>query len=170
MIVSIIAAMAKDRALGKGNDLPWPRMEADVRRYHDSIDGKTVIMGRTSYDSLPIPLPWRLMVVLAQEEYAPKYERTVVVTSIEEALRVAQEDVAAQGDDEVIVAGGASIFEQFLPRANRMLLTFIDGEFEADRFFPQWDEGEWKEVERQEFDADEKNPYPYTFVTLERIQ
>lgn len=168
MTITMVAAMANDRALGKGIRLPWPRMAGDMKRFHDSIEDKTVIMGRTSYDSLPIPLPWRLMVVLAQEEYAPKYERTVVVTSIEEALRVAYKD--AEGDDEVVVAGGASIFEQFLPRANRMLLTFIDGEFEADRFFPEWNEGEWKEVERQSFARDEKNPYPYTFVTLERIQ
>lgn len=168
MTITMVAAMAKGRALGKGIRLPWPRMAADMKRFHDSIKDKTVIMGRTSYDSLPIPLPWRYMVVLTDSEYAPKYERTVVAPSIEEALRLATENAQANGDDEIMIAGGASIYEQFLPHATRMLLTFIDGEFDADRFFPQWSENEWKEISRESFDADEKNPYPYTFVTLER--
>lgn len=172
MIISMVAAMAEGRALGNGITLPWPRMAADMKRFHDSIDGRTVIMGRTSYDSLPIELPWRTMIVLAQGEYEPKYPRSVVAHSIEEALQLAQDDLRANGEENgvVMVAGGASIYEQFLPYANRMELTFIQGTFEADRFFPAWDESEWGEVSRQDFDADEKNPYPYTFVTLERIQ
>ncbi|MEX0916686.1 MAG: dihydrofolate reductase [Candidatus Spechtbacterales bacterium] len=168
MTITMVAAMAHDNALGKGNRLPWPRMAGDMKRFHDSIENKAVIMGRTSYDSLPIPLPWRFMVVLADGEYTPKYDRTVVASSLEEALRLATEDAKANSEDEVMIAGGASIYEQFLPNATRMLLTFIDGNFEADRFFPQWNKDEWKEVAREHFDADEKNPYPYAFVTLER--
>ena len=165
MIISMVAAMGEGYTLGNKNRLPWPRMAADMKRFHDSITDKTVIMGRTSYDSLPRELSWRTMIVLSQDMYVPKYKRTQVAGSVEEALALAQKDMRSE-DEEVMIAGGASIFELFLPRADRMYLTYIHGKFEADRFFPKWNEQEWQETQRQDFEADEKNPYPYTFATL----
>jgi dihydrofolate reductase len=170
MKIAMVAAMAKGRALGKNNRLPWPTMRSDMKRFHDSVTNKVAIMGKNTYESLPAALPSRLLVVLAEEGYEPNAERVRVVHSIEEALKVAEEDLRAHGeeDGEVMVSGGANVYAQFLPRADRMYLTYIDGTFDADAYFPEWDKDEWGEVEHEEFEADDKNPYPYTFVTLQR--
>jgi dihydrofolate reductase len=170
MIISMIAAMAEGRAIGKNNRLPWPRMAADMKRFHDSVTDKVAIMGKTTYESLPGPLPSRLLIVLAEEGYAPNAEKVRVAHSIDEALTIAQEDVRSHGEDdgEVMVSGGANVYAQFLPRAERLYLTIIRGQFEADAYFPEWNKGDWQEVEHEEHAADAQNPYAYTFLTLER--
>ena len=159
MIISLIAAMDKNRVIGKNNTLPWS-MPADLKRFREITKGKPVIMGRKTFESIGRPLPDRLNIVMTRDKnYRAK--GCVMVHSVEEAI-------AAAGDAaEIMVIGGAEIFGQFLPLADKMYLTIIDAEFEGDTFFPEYDPKEWKKITWQEFPADLKNPHPSVFLILE---
>lgn len=162
MMVTIVAAVAENRVIGKDNDLPW-HMPADMKHFRNVTMGKPVIMGRVSLEALGgKPLKGRTNIILTRDENY-EAEGCIVVHSIEESLKV-----AAGIGDEVMMLGGGDLYEQFLPRTDRMILTEIHHEFEGDTRFPEFDKGEWVEVERRDFEADEKNPYPYSFVTWER--
>ena len=163
MRVSIIAAVSTNGVIGRGNGLPW-RQSTDLKRLKALTMGHHYIQGRKTYDTVGRPLPGRTNVVITrQPDFAP--EGIVVVHSLEDALRVA----ANAGDDEAFVAGGAQIFEQALHRADRMYLTRIHAEVEGDTFFPEFDDvSEWTLVDAEHYDADEKNEYPYSFLTYER--
>lgn len=161
MIISLIAAMDKNRVIGKsGNELPW-RLPADLKRFKSVTLGKPIIMGRKTFESIGRPLPERTNIIITRSE---KYEAPgcVVVHSPEKAL-------SAAGDaPEVMIIGGAEIFARFLPLAKRLYFTHVSGEFEGDIYFPSLDPKEWREIFREAHEPDEKNPYNYTFVTLER--
>lgn len=159
-MISMVVAMADNGAIGKDNRLLW-EMPTDMQRFRDLTRAKALIMGKNTYESIGRPLPGRHMIVLAEKGY--KAEGVTVVHSIEEALK------AAQGDgEEIMIGGGANVYAQFLPRADRIYLTIVHGQFKADTYFPQWNKDEWQEVEKEEHAADAKNPYSYTFFTLER--
>ena len=160
MIISLVVAMAENRVIGKHNQLPW-RLPADLKRFRAVTLGKPVLMGRKTYESIGKPLPGRTNVVVTHEAEF-RAPGCVVVHTPEAAL-------AAAGDSpEVMVIGGASFYRQMLPRADRLYLTVIHVRFEGDAFFPEFDPGGWREVERVRHEPDEKNPYPYSFITLER--
>jgi dihydrofolate reductase len=152
--------MSKNRVIGKGNKLPWD-MPADMKHFRDLTRGKPVIMGRKTFESIGHPLPNRKNIVITSDSTF-QYEGCTVVHSIEEALHSAEET------EEMMVIGGSSIYEQFLPHANRIYLTVIDQEFDGDAYFPEFDMAQWRETEREEHPADEKNSYPYTFLTFEK--
>ena len=152
--------MDKNRVIGKDNDLPW-NMPADLKRYRSMTLGKPNIMGRKTHEAIGRVLPKRLNIVVTRDKNY-KAEGCVVVHSVEEALK------ATRDAEEVMVLGGAEIFKMFLDKVNRMYLTYIDGEFEGDTFFPEFDESEWKETLREEHKADSENPYDYVYVNLER--
>jgi dihydrofolate reductase len=157
--ISFIVAMGSNRVIGCENRLPW-HMPADMRRFRRLTMGKTVLMGRQTHDSIGKPLVGRHNVVLTRNrEYRP--EGCTVVHSIEEALQVA-------GSGELMVIGGAQIYEQMLPMANQIYLTLIDGQFEGDTIFPMLSPAEWKEVSREICAADAKNAHNYVFIELER--
>lgn len=159
--ISLIAAMGRDRVIGRDNQLPW-HLPADLQHFKHVTMGKPILMGRLTYESIGKPLPGRRNVVITRDTAfaAPGCE---VVNSIEAAL-------AAVADvEEVMVIGGASFYHQMLPQADRLYLTFIDADFDGDAWFPQWDAGEWREMEREEHAPDERNPHAYAFVVLERI-
>ena len=160
MIISLIAAMAKNRVIGKGNKLPWD-LPADMQHFRDLTHGKPVIMGRKTFESIGHPLPKRPNIILTREsEYHA--EGCTIVHSSEEAL------AAAGNAPEIMILGGTNVFEQFLATANRIYLTIIDHEFEGDIYFPKFDETIWKVTSQEEHRPDEKNKYPYTFVTYEK--
>ncbi len=158
--ISIIAAMAENRAIGMDNKLPW-RLPADLRHFKALTVGKPIIMGRKTWESLPGLLPDRPhIVVTANQQYAA--EGCTVVHSIEQAIEAA-------GDvPEAMIVGGGAFYEQMLPMADRLHLTLVHTEVEGDAFFPEYDPAEWKETSREHCLADEKNPFDYTFITLER--
>ena len=160
MIISLIAAMGKNRVIGKDNSLIW-KLPADMEYFREKTTGKPVVMGRKTFESIGRPLPNRKNIIITRDENY-KAEGCVVVHSVDEALK------AAEDAEEVMVIGGSQIYKEFFPRANKMYLTFIDEEFEGDTFFPEWDKEEWKEVSREEHDKDEKNSYNYVFVEFER--
>jgi len=160
MHLALIAALDRNGLIGRDNALPW-HLPADLQHFKRTTLGKPIVMGRKTWESLGRPLPGRHNIVLTRD---PGYraEGATVVTSIDAAL-------AAAGDaDEVMVIGGAALYATLLPRADRLYLTRIDAAFEGDAWFPEVAPDEWREVAREVHAPDERNPYPYTFVTLER--
>ena len=159
MIISLIAAMGRNRVIGKDNSLPW-KLSADLKRFRQITSGKPVIMGRKTFESIGKPLPGRMNIIITKdEEY--KAEGCVVVHSAEEALG------AAHGNNEAMIIGGSQIFKEFLPKANRMYLTFIDADYEGDAYFPEYNKDEWKEMHNE---GHNDNGLRYSFVDLERIK
>ncbi|MBE9503829.1 MAG: type 3 dihydrofolate reductase [Proteobacteria bacterium] len=161
MIISLIAAMNDDRVIGINNELPW-KLPADMKWFREKTMGKPIIMGRKTFESFGgKPLPGRTNIVITgNENYS--VEGTVTVHSIDEGI-------AAAGDvDEVMIIGGASFYEQMLPRADRFYLTLVHGKFDGDTCFPEFDMNLWREVEHIDCEADDKNAYPCSFIVLER--
>jgi len=160
MKLSIIAAMSANRVIGSNNDLPW-RLPADWKHFKNLTMGHHLIMGRKTFESIGRPLPGRTTVVITRQTgYAP--EGVLVAHSVEQALQM------AAGDDEVFVAGGAQIYQQMLPRADRLYLTSVHEEFEGDTNFPEFEESDWELISEEGYAPDEKNHYPYSFLIYER--
>lgn len=159
MIVSIIVAIGENNAIGKNNQLLW-HMPNDLKHFKDVTSGRTIIMGRKTFDSVGKPLPRRRNIVITRQDIdIPGCE---VVKSVEDGLALCKDD------DEVFIGGGAEIYKQALHLTNRIYLTIIHQSFDADTFFPEINKQEWKEISREDFQPDEKNPIPYSFITLER--
>lgn len=162
MIVSMIAAMGERRELGLNNALLW-HLPADMKFFRETTMGKPILVGRKTYESFGgKPLPGRKNIVITQDR-SYQSEGAVVVHGIEEAL------AAANDAEEIMIIGGASFYQQLLPLADRMYLTFVHHCFEADSWFPEFDAQQWQEMSRVDCEADEKNPYDYSFVVMERI-
>ena len=157
MIISLIAAMSRNRVIGKNNKLPW-KLSADLKRFKGITSGKPVIMGRKTFESIGRPLPDRTNIIITRDKNY-KAEGCAVAYSATEALKEASKS------NEVMIIGGEQIFKEFLPIANRMYLTLIDEDFEGDAYFPEYDVNEWKEVSREEHSD---NSLKYSFVNLER--
>jgi dihydrofolate reductase len=159
MLISIIVAIGKNNVIGAGNKLLWS-LPADMKHFKELTVGKTVIMGRKTFESIGKALPGRKNIIISRSDYhAPG---CVAVSSIDEALK------AAKGHEEVMIIGGASIYGQFLPIAKRMYITYVDAEINGDAFFPEFNKSDWKETFREAHKKDDNNEYDYTFVTLER--
>jgi dihydrofolate reductase len=162
MKISIVVAMAVNRVIGHENRLPW-HLPADLKYFKQLTMGKPILMGRKTFESIGRPLPGRTNIVITRNE-SYTAEGCVVVHSIEAALK------AAADSEEVMVIGGAEFYRQVLPYAGTLYITRVTGEFEGDTFFPELDDAEWHEVERSDFEADEKNPHAYSFVRLDRVR
>ena len=166
MKISMIAAMAHQRVIGKDQKMPW-HLPADLAFFKKTTIGSPILMGRKTYESIGRPLPGRLNLVVTRNS-ALKIEGCEVVTSLDEAMAVAKEK--SSKSDEVFITGGSHLYESFLDKADRLYLTMIDANLEGDTYFPDYMQYKWQEVERIEHPADEKNSYPYSFVTLDRIR
>lgn len=152
--------MANNRVIGISNKLPW-NLPADMGHFKKLTKGKPVIMGQKTFESIGKPLPGRTNIVLTfDKNFNPP--GCFIVHSIEEALS------AAKNFPEVMICGGASIYRQFLPLADKMYLTLIESDFRGDTYFPEFDHSDWRETERVRNEPDKKNPYKYNFVILER--
>lgn len=164
MIVSLIAAVTKNRVIGRNNDLPW-KLPDDMKYFMETTTGHAVIMGRKNFDSLPAkfkPLKDRLNIVLTRNSDLLKNFDVCVVSSIENAFSKAPQD------EEVFVIGGAEIFEQTLSKADRLYITEIDAVIEGDVYFPRFDKNNWFEVSRKHHSADERHAYAFDFVVYHR--
>ncbi|MDO8530517.1 MAG: dihydrofolate reductase [bacterium] len=162
-MISMISALAKNRAIGKRNALPW-YLPADLKHFKEKTTGKTIVMGLNTFKSVgERPLPNRKNIVLTDDKNYQAPEDVVLAHSIEEVLEM------TKNDGEVMISGGAMVYKQFFPLAERLYLTFIDHDFEGDIFFPEFNKGEWREVSREDHEPDEKNAYRYSFVVLERV-
>ena len=161
MKVAIVVAMAENRVIGRDNRLPW-HLPADLRHFKQVTVGKPVLMGRKTHESIGRPLPERTNIVVTRDR---SYTATgcIVAHSIESALK------AADDHEEVMVIGGTDLYWQLLPRADRIYLTLVHAEFKGDALFPEINESKWREVERMDCAPDERNPWPYSFIRLERV-
>lgn len=164
MLISLIAALDRNRAIGRDNDLPW-RLPDDLKRFKTLTLGKPILMGRKTAESLGRALPERRNLVLTRSGRVP-FEGMQAVASVEEALAAARDDNAA----ELCVIGGAEIYALTLPMARAMYLTHVDTVVEsADAFFPVFDAEKWKIIAREARAADAKHHFAYEFVDYERL-
>lgn len=163
MKIAMIAAMANDRVIGRDNQMPW-HMPADLAHFRRTTFGKPVIMGRKTYESIGRALPGRLNIVITTDSSYTLADAEVV-NSIDDALTMARHTAA----EEVMIIGGGAIYASLLPNADRLYLTFIDLSTPGDTYFPDYEaQGNWRVIDEQAFASDEKNAYPFRFVTLER--
>ncbi len=166
MIISLIAALAKNRVIGKDNDLPW-HLPDDMKFFMQSTKGHCVIMGRKNYESLPPkyrPLANRTNIVVTRQQ-GFKAEGCHVVHSLEDALAFAKQ----QGESEVFVIGGAEIYKQALLYADLLYLTEIDATITGDTYFPPVDHTKFMEQSRVQHPVDEKHKYSFDFVLYKKI-
>ena len=160
MIISMIAALARNGVIGKEMGLPW-RLPSDLKRFKSITMGKPIIMGRRTHESIGRPLPGRRNIVVTRNRRF-RAQGCTVVYSVDAALE------AATGSEEVVIIGGAELYRQLFPRAERLYLTLIDREFDGDTYFPEFDRSEWTEVLAESVEPSKDTPHPYQFVILER--
>jgi len=159
MTVALVAALTRNRVIGRAGALPW-RLREDLRRFKALTRGHSIVMGRKTWETLDAPLPDRHHILITRQAgyAAPGAD---VVHDLDAAL-------AAARSDPVFILGGGEIYRLALPRADRMHLTHIDAELEGDAFFPEFDESDWRIVDESFHTADDRNEYDCRFVTYER--
>jgi dihydrofolate reductase len=163
MRLSLIAALSTNDVIGRDNQIPW-RLSTDLKRFKELTMGHHLIMGRKTFESVGRPLPGRTNVVITRR---PDFraDGVVVVNSLEDAIHLASE----AGDQEPFIAGGAEIYRLSIHRADRMYLTRVHTDIEGDTYFPEFDDvSEWRLVDAEHLEADEKNEYAFSFLTYDR--
>lgn len=161
--LAMIAAMARNRVIGRDNQLPW-RISADLKHFKQMTLGKPIVMGRKTFESIGRPLPGRTNIVVSRQPgYAPA--GVTVVASTEAAVQAAQDVARSDGADEVMIIGGEQLYRSLLPFTRRLYLTEVDCEVAGDAWFPPLESGDWRELERQNA---EEGDWQFSFVTLER--
>jgi len=167
MIISMVAAVADNLAIGAGGNLLW-RLPTDMAKFKEITYGHHVLMGRKTYESIPPkfrPLPGRVNIVISRNaDFAP--EGCKVVRNTDEAIAFAK----SCGEKELMVIGGAEIYKQLLPRTFRIYLTKVHASFaDADAFFPELNVEDWEVVEAEDWHKDDKNSIDCTYRILERV-
>lgn len=163
MRITLLAALDRNRAIGRGNALPW-RLPDDLKRFRALTLGRPVLMGRRTAESLGRALPGRANLVLARGGRAP-FEGMRAVGGLDEAVRIAQE----QGAGELCVIGGAQVYALAMPLATHMHLTHVDTAVDgADAFFPAFDPAQWRVVAREPHPADARHAHAFEFTDYER--
>lgn len=160
MKIIIVAALDEHCLIGNKNSLPW-HLPADLQHFKTTTLNKPIIMGRKTFESIGKPLPQRRNIIISRT-LKTNNSNCAVFTSLQNAL------VALADQAEVMIIGGAEIYKQALPIADKMYLTIIHHTFEGDIYFPKWNTNEWQETARKDFAADKDNPYAFSFVTFER--
>lgn len=172
MRVTLLVAAADNGVIGRDNRLPW-HLPADMRYFARTTKGATLLMGRKTYDSLgptserPNPLSGRRLIVVSRSpERLPDHPEVVPAASVRDGIGWAED----HGDSELFVVGGAQIFEQAWPYADRLRLTRVHAEPDGDTRFPDPDPDQWQVVEADRHPADDDNPHACTFWVLDRRQ
>ena len=168
-VILTAGPIARDRngVIGRGGDLPW-RLKTDMQSFKALTIGKPVIMGRKTWESLPLkPLPKRTNIVLSRDgSFEPK--GAIVCEDFSEAVQIGREQAEEDGVEEVCVIGGASLFALALPRARRIYLTEVLAEVEGDIRLAPFDESAWSVVNEQAYPASEVDEHPFVIKVLER--
>jgi len=159
-MISLLWAMDENRAIGRNNQLPW-HLPEDLKYFKRVTMGKPIAMGRKTYDSIGRPLPGRENIVITRSQ-GITIEGCTVIHDVKDLLK--------RDDEELFVIGGAEIFKEILPFADRLYVTEIREEFEADTFFPEYNLSDWELIESIPGMKDEKNPYNYEFLVYQRKQ
>ncbi|MHC1685393.1 MAG: dihydrofolate reductase [Clostridiaceae bacterium] len=163
-MLSIIVATAHNNVIGKDNTLIW-HLPNDLKYFKELTTGKTIIMGRKTFESLPKILPNRKHVVLTRDKnYKVEDERVEIIYSVEELNKLKNDS------EEHFIIGGAEIYKLLMPLTDKMYITKIDETFEGDAFFPQYSEKDWVVVDKKSGVVDEKNKHPHDFVVYEKAK
>lgn len=165
MKVALIVAVSQNHVIGRDNQLPW-HLPEDLQYFKSVTMGKPILMGRKTYDSIGRPLPGRANIVITRD---PNWsaEGVIAVNSLEDAIAAGYEACKAADCDEIMIIGGAQIYQDSLPIADKLYLTMVEAEIEGDAFFPEIDRDQWQKVSEKSPSAVDK--YPYRFLILERI-
>lgn len=161
MNLTLIVAMAKNRVIGKNNDLIWHFPE-DLKRFKRLTSGHHIIMGRKTFESVGRPLPNRTNIIITRQ---PNYqaEGCLVAGSLEGAIKLIKDDL------QPFIVGGAEIYRQSLDFAQTLEITLIEAEYEGDTFFPEFDADIWKLARAEKKEADDNHAHPYEFLTYKKI-
>ena len=162
-MVTIIAAIGLNNALGKDNDLIW-HLPADLKRFKETTSGFPIIMGRKTFESIGRPLPNRTNIIVTRNsDY--NQDGCVVKGSLKEAV----DSIA--NEEHAFIIGGAQIYNQAIEQglADRLDITLVQESFEADVYFPEFDKMEWELISREDFEKDEKNPHNYSFLQFKKV-
>lgn len=157
--ITLIAALARNRAIGRGGQLPW-HLPRELKHFKETTMGKPIVMGRRTWATIGRALPGRQNVVVTRNREF-RAEGCDVAASLRRAVEMAQ-------GDEVMIIGGGQLYAEALPHADRMILTLVDCEPDADTWFPPWDADEWRETLLRTEHADERNPLDYRVIELTR--
>ncbi|MBQ6584792.1 MAG: dihydrofolate reductase [Alistipes sp.] len=160
-MISIIVAIAKNGVIGDKNTLLW-HLREDMIHFRTITSGHPVVMGRKTYDSIGRPLPKRTNVVITRDTEL-QIEGCTMAHSLTEAVEM------FDSSEEVFIIGGAQIYNQAMPLADRLYLTIIDKEYEGDSSFPEIDYNSWRQISCEKFERGEAFEYPFSFITLERV-
>ena len=160
MKLSIIVAISENNVIGRDGGLPW-HLSADLQRFKRLTMGRPIIMGRRTYESIGRPLPGRTSIVVTRQD-GYQGAGVLIAPGLDQALNI------AQTDDEVFVIGGAEIYRQALPRANRLVVTRVHATIDGDVFFPTIDPSLWQLQDEERHEPDDRNDFPFTFQTFER--
>jgi dihydrofolate reductase len=155
-----IAAIGRNNELGKDNDLLW-HLPDDFKRFKKMTTGHYIIMGRKTFESFPKPLPNRTHVVITRQENYPSQD-CIVVKNLDEAINTVKHQKVA------FVIGGGEIYKQFMPLVDELELTEVEGEFEADTYFPDVDENLWDLIKEEHHPKDDKHKFAFTYKTYQR--
>jgi dihydrofolate reductase len=156
MILSLIVAHSRNRAIGKDNKLLW-HLKDDMKKFVSATKGKYYLMGRKTFDSIGKPLPNRVNIIISRNDQY--IEGVTVKGSIESAIEFAKE----QGANELVIGGGEEIYKLALPMVSRMYITKVHTEVDGDTFFPEFDEGEWEQVISKDFTQNEGNDHGFEY-------
>lgn len=160
--LELVVAVAENDVIGRGNRLPW-HLSADLRRFKALTTGKHILMGRKTYESIGKALPARTNLVMTRSADFDAAD-CIVVDTLDGAFGV------ARANPPLMVIGGAEIYRQCLPFASRIHLTLVHTRIEhGDAFFAGWRGGEWRESMRERHEADAKNDFAFSFITLDRV-
>ena len=166
-VVTLIAAVAHNGAIGARNAMPW-RLSSDLKRFKALTIGRPLIMGRKTFESIGRPLPGRQTIVVTRDaNYAP--EGVAVVHDVEAALQLGESHARASAVGEIVVAGGGEIYAQMIGLAQRLHITEVDLAPEADAYFPPIDRAVWREVARQAGERGPRDEVDFAFVDYERL-
>jgi dihydrofolate reductase len=166
MNILLVAAVAENGVIGRGNALPW-RLKSDMQHFRALTMGKPVVMGRKTYQSIGKPLNGRTTIVVSRDRdfTAPGI---VVAPSLDAALTAARGDALRRNANTIVVAGGAEIYAQAMPLATQLAVTLVHKRIEGDAYFPAIDPDEWHESARSEHEAAAEDEAAFAFVTYER--
>jgi len=162
MTITLLVAAAENNAIGKNNQLLW-HLPNDMKFFKNTTWGMAVIMGRKTYESVNKPLPGRFNIVITRQADW-KAEGVMVAADLNTALQKAKETNC----NEIFVIGGGEIYKQSMEMADKIYITRVHATLDGDTFFPEIDESKWELIKNQDFTADEKHAFAYSFQTWQK--
>ena len=166
MKLALICAMSENRVIGKNNTLPW-RLPGDLKYFKRTTMGSSVIMGRKTWDSIGKVLPGRTNIIVTRSPTL-QIERVKMALSVPEAIELAEHTALIDGSDEAFIIGGAELYSEAMPFADRFYLTRVHAEVEGDTFLQSFDEAAWREISRKEYRKSDLNPLDYSICVLDK--